>query len=281
MYTMSELPPLPNFFIVGAARAGTTSLARYLGAHPQAFIPWVKEVDFFDREDHYKRGVEWYRKQFSDFRGEKAIGDASPYYMFIPAAIPRMAALLPGARLIVLLRHPVDRAYSHYWLRRSYKTEKRDFRTAVTEESAGTARVPTYLAGSMYCAQLRHICEHYPRDALHIALFEDLMRDPRSVFADACRFLEIDSKFVPPNLGLNFNPTYSFKSVRVWFWLNRWRQQEGFMRPLVLALDRLNLSPFRYPRMDAVTRAALLDWFREPNRQLEEWLGRKLPEWER
>jgi len=159
--------------------------------------------------------------------------------------------------------------------------EKRDFRAAVSEESAGLAHNPEYLPGGMYCAQLKHICQYYPRSAVHVAFFEDLTRDPRSVFADICRFLDIDAGFTPANLGLNYNPNYSFKSVRFRFWLNRWRQREGIMRQLVLALDRLNLRLIQYPPLDVVTRAALLDWFREPNRQLEEWLGRRLPEWER
>jgi hypothetical protein len=278
---MSEQPPLPNFLIVGAARAGTTSLARYLEVHPDAFIPLMKEVDFFDREDNYRRGVDWYRSHFAGGAGKTAIGEASPYYMLIPDAVPRMASLLPDARLIVLLRNPVDRAYSHYWMRRCWKVEKRGFRTAVTEESAGSARVPEYLPGGMYCAQLKHICKYYPRDAVHIVLFEDLRRDPGLVFAEACRFLGIDPNFVPPNLGVNHNPNYSFRSVRLWWWLNRWRQKPGVMRQLTLNIDRFNLRLFRYPPMDAITRGALLDWFQTPNRQLEEWLGRKLTEWER
>ena len=114
-----------------------------------------------------------------------------------------------------------------------------------------------------------------------MALFEDLQRDPGAVFAKVCTFLGIDPTFVPPNLGLIHNINYRFKSVRLWWWLNRWRQRKGVMRPLVLGVDRFNLTPFRYPPMDPALRAALLDWFREPNRQLEDWLGRRLPEWER
>lgn len=279
-----DLPPLPNFFIVGAARAGTTSLARYLETHPQVFIPLIKEVDFFDREENYRKGVDWYRRQFAGAGGESAIGDASPFYMFIPDAIPRMAALLPEARLIVLLRNPVDRAYSHYWMLRKQhprNVETRDYREAVSAEAAGTSRNPLYLAGGMYCAQLKHICKFYPREAVHVALFEDIRRDAATVFADVCRFLGIDASFIPPVLGAVYNPNYQFRAVRLWWWLRRWRYNAGVMRGLVRAVDRINVRPFSNPPMDEITRAALLDWFRGPNQELEKWLGRKLPEWER
>jgi hypothetical protein len=107
---------LPNFLIVGAMKSGTTSLARYLGAHPQAYVAPEKEINFFERGYVWNRGVDWYASRFEGAGDALAVGEASPSYMYWPTAIERMASVVPDARLIALLRDPVERAYSHYLL---------------------------------------------------------------------------------------------------------------------------------------------------------------------
>ena len=114
---------LPNFFIAGTMRSGTTSLTRYLDAHPDVFIAPQKEIHYFDL--NYPRGIDWYRQQFSNVDREVAVGDATPSYVYLEEAVARMTETVPDARVIVLLRHPVDRAYSHYWLRRALGAENR------------------------------------------------------------------------------------------------------------------------------------------------------------
>lgn len=112
----------PDFLIVGAQRCGTTSLFRALAGHPSVVPPLMhKGVHFFDTPDAYARGVQWYRGHFplrsiADRRvqGRAVTGEASPYYMFHPLGAERIAAALPAARLIVLLRDPVERAFSAY-----------------------------------------------------------------------------------------------------------------------------------------------------------------------
>src|SRR5579885_2674785 len=119
----SSIRLLPDFIIIGTQRGGTTSLYAYLGQHPQIAPAVIKEVHFFD--NNYERGVGWYRTQFP-FLIEKSIaknigqqnfitGEASPYYLFHPHVPERAAKVVPGAKLIVLLRNPIDRAYSHYY----------------------------------------------------------------------------------------------------------------------------------------------------------------------
>src|SRR5689334_25080325 len=103
---------LPNFVVIGAPKAGTTALSRYLGDHRDGFVAAQKEVHYFDRDHLFSRGVEWYEAQFEGAGGVRAVGDATPGYMYSREAIDRMAALLPDVRLIATLRNPVDRAYS-------------------------------------------------------------------------------------------------------------------------------------------------------------------------
>src|SRR5262245_45971784 len=130
--SLEESPTrLPTFLIVGAMRSGTTSLARYLGAHPDVFVAPEKEIHFFDR--CFDRGVAWYAERFIQAAGAGAIGEATQSYMYDPDAIARMRSVVPSARLLTILRHPTDRAYSHYWLNRAHGLEDRSFEAAIDE----------------------------------------------------------------------------------------------------------------------------------------------------
>src|SRR5436309_16134274 len=105
---------LPDFIVIGAQKSGTGSLYAYLNGHPDVAGARVKEVHYFDL--HYHRGVDWYLDQFPDEAAARprCTGEASPYYLFHPHAPRRAFDLVPDARLIALLRDPVDRAISHY-----------------------------------------------------------------------------------------------------------------------------------------------------------------------
>jgi hypothetical protein len=130
------MPRLPNFVIIGAPRSGTTSLAHSLSQHPEVFVTMqVKELHFFDT--NFDRGLDWYRQQFSgaDAAAAKAAGEATPTYMYDETAMSRMAETVPDARLIAILRNPVDRAYSHYWMNRSLDREDLLFPVAIETEA--------------------------------------------------------------------------------------------------------------------------------------------------
>ncbi len=123
-------------------RSGTTSLYRYLGEHPQVLRPWTKELHYFDRL--FSRGTVWYRANFPTVpamlwhklaHGGKALTyEATPAYLIYPAAARRIARTLPRAKLIALLRNPVDRAYSHYHLNVRSKLEHHSFEQAIKRE---------------------------------------------------------------------------------------------------------------------------------------------------
>src|SRR5947209_8592328 len=123
--------PLPNFLILGAQKAGTTALYAYLRWHPEITGPSFKEVSFFDR--HYARGERWYRAHFPA-RRRPFVGEASPSYLFHPLVPERVARLLPDARLVAILRNPVDRAFSHYQHEVSLGREPLSFEEAVAHE---------------------------------------------------------------------------------------------------------------------------------------------------
>ena len=199
----------PSFLIVGAQRCGTTSLYKTLSQHPSV-VPAVlhKGVHFFDTE--YHRGMAWYLGHFPARRpGAPAItGESSPYYMFHPHAPRRIAANLPDVRLLVLLRDPVERAYSahSHELARGYETEP--FERALELEAERTAgerermladesyqshhlQHNSYLARGRYVEQLEHLAEVFGRDRVHVIDSDEFFADPQPAFDGVCDFLEL------------------------------------------------------------------------------------------
>jgi sulfotransferase family protein len=277
---------LPNFLIIGLPKAGTTSLASYLSVHPEAFMSEEKELHFFDGK---KRDEGWYRAQFARAGDAKAVGEATPTYILNRRAMERMAAMLPDAKLIVMLRNPVDRAYSHYWWNRAID-ERRDFAAAVREEIRGArsdrpATDPimyrSYTGGGRYLELLTRVCELYPRERLLPVVLEDMSRDPRSAHAAVCGFLSIDPVIAPPHLGEVMNPAYRVRSERLRKMMLAARAWKRLPFGLADRIDRLNRAPLAYAPMDPALRDELVAWFAPANRALAEWLGRDLSAWDR
>lgn len=188
------MPPmsLPTFVVIGAMKAGTTSLYHYLRAHPHVFMPRVKELDFFMEEANWSRGLRWYERRFKGAPdGTIALGEASTNYSKYPQypGVPeRMAGVLPDAKLIYVVRHPVDRIWSHYRHRVAVGSERRPLAEAVLTD-------PTYVDASRYAMQARRFLEHFDRDRLLI-LTSEALRDQRAdAIAQVYRFIGVDPAF--------------------------------------------------------------------------------------
>jgi hypothetical protein len=250
----SAIRPLPGFLILGAQKAGTTALYAYLRRHPEITGPSWKEVSFFDR--HWTRGEAWYRGNFPNVwrsRGD-LIGEASPSYLFHPLAPRRVAELVPAAKLIVLVRNPVERAYSHYQHEVALGREPLSFEEALAAEDERTAGEEarlaaepgyfshawwnyTYRARGRYAEQLERWLEVFPREQLLVLPSEELLREPEATHA-----------FVLEFLGAGSHRLDSYPRV--------------FERS--------------YEPMSPDTRARLVAEFEEPNRRLYGLLGRDL-----
>jgi hypothetical protein len=201
---MREPRALPDAVILGAQKSGTSSLHQFLVQHPQVIAPLRKEVHYFDL--NHGRGEAWYRAHFGR-TGEPGLNlDSSPYYLFHPAVPARLHALLSQARLVVLLRDPVRRAYSHYWHERDKGRETLDFEAAIAAEPArlGDAEAAladgriersaahqhfSYLARGRYAEQLERWLAVFPREQFLVLRFEDLAREPLSVLNRTLSFL--------------------------------------------------------------------------------------------
>jgi hypothetical protein len=246
------LRPLPDFLILGAQKAGTTALYAYLRWHPQVTGPSFKEVSFFDR--HYARGERWYRAHLP-IRRSGIVGEASPSYLFHPLASERVARMLPRARLIALLRNPVDRAFSHYQHEVALGREELSFEDALAREDERMQgelermlRDPsyfsyawwnhTYAARGRYAEQLERWLDAFPREQLLVLFTEELAADTAGTYRRVLDFLGVDAR------GLDSYP---------------------------------RIFEREYGGMDPVTRIRLEGEFAEPNRRLEELLERELP----
>ena len=248
----ASLRPLPDFLILGAQKAGTTALYAYLRWHPQITGPSFKEVSFFDR--HYARGERWYRAHMP-VRRSGIVGEASPSYLFHPSAPERVARMLPGARLIALLRNPVDRAFSHYQHEVALGREELSFEDALAREDERMVgevermlRDPayfsyawwnyTYAARGRYAEQLERWFGSFPSEQLLVLLTDELAADTGATYERVLEFLGVDAR------GLDSYP---------------------------------RIFEREYAGMDPATRSQLQDEFAEPNRRLAELLGRELP----
>lgn len=263
---------LPTFLLVGAQKSGTTTLAHDLAAHPEIEMA-AREVHYFDR--NLDRGIEWYAGQFRD-RPAKAIGESTPEYMFLPEVPPRIAEVLPGARLLVVLRDPVDRAYSHYWHNRARGHETLGFDEALAAEEGRLAVVSTierarwsYAARGMYADQLQRLFAHVDRARVHVLLFDDLVADPTTTVSTVYGFLDVDSSFRPP--PVRRNPYFEFRSQSLRPTIRR------LPMPVRRVATRLNRRTATYPTMTPGSRGALVERFSGPNARLADLLGMTLP----
>jgi len=252
--TTAGLRRLPDFLVIGAQRAGSTSLFAQLCAHPGVAAPSHKEIHYFDLQSF--RGLRWYRSHFppaARARG-RITGEASPYYLFHPAAPARVAEALPDVRLIALLRDPVARAYSHYQLSVRDGHEALGFEDALRGEADRLAgeeerlladrayrshahRHQSYAARGAYAEQLRRWRRHVAPERLLVVSSEELFADPAGTASVVLQFLGLEAASVPPLPVRNQRP---------------------------------------YPPMSDGARALLEARFEEPNRELYALLGRDL-----
>lgn len=210
---------LPDFLVIGAQRSGTSSLYKWLGEHPLVLPSLRKETEYFSL--NYEKGEAWYRAHFPSLLRRRMLRqlreceplsfEATPYYLFHPFAPARAARLVPDAKLIVLLRNPVDRAYSHYHHMVRHGSETLSFEEAIKSEpervAADIERLQieplhrslahhrfSYLARGRYAEQLERWLSEFPRDRFLVLSSEELYASPSSAYQQVLAFLGLPYK---------------------------------------------------------------------------------------
>ncbi|HET7482657.1 MAG TPA: sulfotransferase [Actinomycetota bacterium] len=179
---------LPNFIVIGAMKAGTTSLWQYLRKHPQVFMSALKEPGYFTVERRWHLGRDWYASLFEEGTGKRAIGEASTSYTKFPrfsGQPARMAALIPDVRLIYLVRNPIERVRSHYVHNVAQGEENVPIDRAIFEN-------PDYLDFSRYALQLEQYLNEFGDDQFLVLRSEDLKNDRRASMQRIYDFLDIE-----------------------------------------------------------------------------------------
>jgi len=200
---------LPNFLVIGAAKADTTSIYHYLRAHPQVFMPETKELNFFVGNDGWPKGTSWYERHFDAAGDAVAVGEASPNYTkypLFPGVPERVAKLMPDVRLVYLVRHPIER------FRSGYLDEVRRGRQRNPIETTLDSN-PGYLAASRYAMQIEQYLEYFPRDQLLVVTSEDLRRKRAATMRVVHEFLGVDDA-APATLIDEFNQTEGKRMLR-------------------------------------------------------------------
>lgn len=184
---------LPTFLVIGAMKAGTTSLHGYLAAHPQVFMAEPKELHFFTLGKNWERGRAWYEDRFAAAGAAIARGEASPSYSqadIFPGVAERIAGMLPDVRLVYIVRHPIERMQSMYLHQLANGRE--------TLSIADAFRAHGYYANSSrYAWQLGHHLEYLPTERVKVVTTEGLRADPWSTLAELFEFIGVDPTLAP------------------------------------------------------------------------------------
>jgi len=293
----------PSFFILGAAKCGTTSLQGYLSRHPEVYMSDPKEPHFFEAE--YEKGFDFYwQRYFSGWQGERAIGEARHRNLFLPFVAPRIAESVPDAKLLIILRNPVDRCYSHWWHWFSRGVESRSFDDALEadlkridagidfegdegarqwtrnfDHSVGRNEFTCYVDSGYFSRQISRYMALFPAEQLKVLFLEDFKGGADEALSDVWPFLGVDPDFVlPPTSAknqagslLNYRLSRFVKAIKVSGLLPR-RVKDRVKRIA-------NRVGTKRPSLSPSTRRDLVEHYRPYNLELEKLTGRDLSHW--
>ena len=286
----------PTFLVIGAYKSGTTAVHHALRSHPDVFVPELKEPNFFafvDAPDPsnpaYQRAVRdeaAYTALFASAGAAKAVGEVSPEYLANPAAPAAMARRLPDVELLAILRNPVDRAWSDWLMYAREGREREEFAAAVAlQDSRQRAGEPTgyYLSTGEYAEQLVRVLAHFPRERLHVWLYDDLEATPQRVMDEVFTAIGVDPHVTLPaverhNVGGMPRSAQDRLLLRA---RNRLRPAlrrlplDGLRRRASVSLDERLLRP----NIEPDVRAELVEHFRPDIERVQQLLNRDLSTW--
>jgi len=286
---------LPNFIIVGAPKAGTTSLYHYLTEHPQVFMSDPKEVNYFSREESEAQELYYdvlkasslseYENLFTNVTHEIAIGEGSVSYLFYPKTPSKIKETIPDVKIVILLRDPVERAFSHYLM--DYRLGLVDLSFEEIVYKSGTHKYlnlyfQQYLELGLYYEQIKRYLEIFGEKQVKIYLQEDLRVDTKGVVSDLYDFLGVDKSFTPEiEREHNVFSMPKNKLIRKLYASQQMRSWAVKLLPMSLKETVVNLLFERKqkPKLSAETREYLQNFYRTDIQKLQRLINRDLSAW--
>lgn len=294
---------VPSFIVIGAARSGTTALYQYLRRHPDIFMSRIKEPNYFAFEgcplDFKGPGAEFvnnsiaswedYCALFANAPPDAKTGEASPLYLYAPQAPANIKRRVPQVKLIVILRNPIEQAYSHYLYARAQMIEPlASFELALAAQPErkrlGWQPLFQYSEFPRYAEQLDGYFEHFKREQIKIFLYEDYLDDPQRVLREIFTFVGVDSAFSPDfdrHANMGGNPKNAFIQ-----WLvmrpNPISRIFGVLMPHAMRQrikDMISRKNIDREEMPAAARNLLRIALRDDMTQLQTLIGRDLSHW--
>jgi hypothetical protein len=277
--------PLPNFFVIGAQKAGTSTLHRLLQQHPQAFMCDPKEPHYFSAAGQWARGGEWYASLFAAAGSAEAVGEASTTYAMYPHysdVVERLTSVVPAARIVYIVREPIARMRSAYLHGLAAGTEPRPLERALTED-------PRYLLTSSYGLQLDQWLRRVPRERLLLLSLEQLRDHPQEVMRRLFGFLGIDQDWRPAVLP-TANVSEGKRAPRAWWralgaatirldktdWVPEWMVRLNESRSPMVRRE-LATAELEVPKQVEVALGRALDADRR--RLITQWGPDEVPDW--
>lgn len=283
---------LPNFLVIGVEKGGTTWLHAQLKKHPDIFMPPTKEVHFFNKfnsnfiaHDYFKQGLDWYQEFFKEYNGQKAIGEVTPMYICDAEAPARIKQTLPEVKLIAMLRNPVNRAYSHYWMAKQKNHTQLSFEEVIEQKE------PRFIERGLYYQQLKTYYELFDRQQIMVLFFDEVFKNPEYWLSEVCRFLGVDPCFFHNNpsihekvfeasayksaalLNKQMYLVHEMRKSKVFSSLLNWMKRRGFSDKI----KKMNTVEKPYEKITEHDAAVLRDYYSEDLKALSSLLNRALP----
>jgi len=310
---------LPNFFLVGAVKAGTTAFYNMLKNHPDVYMSPIKEPNFFSQADmqnnlyaiHYRRSVtfglsrylkgkmnnsihiadvrtwEDYCCLFKNVRYEKAIGEASNSYLFCPSAPSKLAIRFPEAKILMILRNPVERAWSHYLMNRKlgHSVEhdfQEEFQRDTDADLQGWGVTSNYYKLGLYAEQLQRFLTVFPRQKIKVILYDDFRHSPGTTLTETFKFLAVEPKYFTP-LPTKTNSAALPRWPTLYAYLIRSKPaslvRHRIPNPMKKIIENVLFTHSNLPELGPSVKRKLIDLYDSDIGQLSKMLGRNLDHW--
>lgn len=277
---------LPNFVVIGSMKCGTTALWHYLRMHPEIFVPRRKDLAFFITQDDWPKGVDWYQSFFqTDDANIKALGEVSAEYTKYPTSYgvaTNMASVLPDAKLIYLIRHPIDRIQSHYIHMVGVTIEQRGINTALED-----VKNNPYVDCSRYYFQLEQFLPYYPKKRILVVSQEDLKNKRDETLQKIFKFIGVNPEVkiineVRANIGAEKREwNYLGRPIRRSDkYFNYYNYYKSKLPRTMSVIERLINKPVPSSKINTSTRNTLIKILRPDLEKLHDFFELDFPIWE-